>query len=686
MFNKLLIANRGEIACRIIHTAKRLGITSVAVYSEADVNARHVSLVDEAVAIGPAPARDSYLVAETLLKAAKCTGAEAIHPGYGFLSENAGFAEACVAEGFVFIGPPPRAIEVMGSKSAAKDIMQQTGIPLVPGYHGDNQDEAFLLNEAEKIGFPIMLKASSGGGGRGMRVVNRASEFSAALRSAKREAHAAFNDDRMLLEKYLEKPRHIEIQIFCDHHGNAVHLFERDCSVQRRHQKVLEEAPAPGMTHETRIAMGDAAISAARAIDYAGAGTVEFIVDNDGRFYFMEMNTRLQVEHPVTELITGQDLVEWQLRVAAGEPLPATQDQLTVKGHALEARIYAEDPDNHFLPATGRLNHLRFPAETPDVRVDTGVRQGDAISVHYDPLIAKLIVRGNNRENCLRRMSGALRQSRVVGVTTNIDFLTSVISHEAFRAADFDTGFIERHQADLFPGKKAVHPEILCLATLYQILRRAYRSGQEATSSADPTSPWWATDSWRPNLVEEEHFRYHDGISEHDITVKQITPRRSGTLRHSCENRNPLADHATNAYIIMVDGHSIYASGSLEPDGRLTTILDNIQRRAEVVEEHEYLTVFDEGHTHRLRQVSYTDYSVEEEASGNLISPMPGRIVEVMVNEGQQVRKGETLLVVEAMKIEHMIAAPHDGTVQSLHYRAGEMVDGGVELLVLADI
>ena len=376
MFNKLLIANRGEIACRIIHTTKRLGVRSVAVYSEADVNARHVSLADEAIAIGPAPARDSYLAAEKLLEAAKRAGAEAIHPGYGFLSENAGFAEACVTEGFIFIGPSPRAIAMMGSKSAAKNIMQQAGIPLVPGYHGDNQDEAFLLNEAEKIGFPVMLKASSGGGGRGMRVVNRAGDFSAALRSAKREAHAAFNDDRMLLEKYLEKPRHIEIQIFCDHHGNAVHLFERDCSVQRRHQKVLEEAPAPGMTHETRTTMGDAAITAARAIDYAGAGTVEFIVDTDGRYYFMEMNTRLQVEHPVTEFITGQDLVEWQLRVAAGEPLPATQEQLAVNGHALEARIYAEDPDNHFLPATGRLNHLRFPARTSHVRVDSGVRRG----------------------------------------------------------------------------------------------------------------------------------------------------------------------------------------------------------------------------------------------------------------------------------------------------------------------
>ena len=394
MFDKILVANRGEIACRIIDTAKRLGVRTVAVYSEADVNARHMRLADEAVAIGPAPARDSYLSVQKLISAAQRTGAEAIHPGYGFLSENAGFAEACGGAGITFIGPSPRAIELMGSKSAAKTIMQQAGIPLVPGYHGDNQDETFLLDEAEKIGFPVMLKASAGGGGRGMRVVNSAAELSEALRSAKREALGAFNDDRMLLEKYLEQPRHIEIQIFCDQHGNAVHLFERDCSIQRRHQKVLEEAPAPGMTDETRNAMGNTAVAAARAIDYTGAGTVEFIADSDGAFYFMEMNTRLQVEHPVTELVTGQDLVEWQFRVAAAERLPASQDQLAIDGHALEARIYAEDPDNGFLPSTGSLSHLQFPTENHQVRVDTGVRQGDSISVHYDPLIAKLIVHG----------------------------------------------------------------------------------------------------------------------------------------------------------------------------------------------------------------------------------------------------------------------------------------------------
>ena len=703
MFDKILIANRGEIACRIIHTAKRLGVGTVAVYSEADVNARHVNLADEAVAIGPAPARDSYLAAEKLIRAAERSGAEAIHPGYGFLSENAGFAEACGGAGITFIGPSPRAIESMGSKSAAKTIMQQAGIPLVPGYHGDNQEEAFFLGEAEKIGFPVMLKASAGGGGRGMRVVNSAAEFSEALRSAKREALGAFNDDRMLLEKYLEQPRHIEIQIFCDQQGNAVHLFERDCSIQRRHQKVLEEAPAPGMTDETRSAMGDAAISAARAIDYTGAGTVEFIVNSDGAFYFMEMNTRLQVEHPVTEFITGLDLVEWQLRVAAGERLPASQDQLAINGHALEARIYAEDPDNGFLPSTGSLRHLRFPAETSNVRVDTGVREGDSISVHYDPLIAKLIVWGNDRGDCLRRALESLGRTQVVGVTTNIDFLVSVISHEAYRAADFDTGFIERHNVDLFPEKTPAPSDVLGLAALYHVLRRASLAAQKAASSADPTSPWWATDGWRPNLVEEERFSFHDGTGESEVCIiragrgnhagagrgTDLSPspaeNNSTPLLSSHDMPGQAPGYAADAYIIRAGGQLIYASGRLEADGSLTAIMDGTQRRADVVEDHDHLVIFEAGNTFRLKRLSGGGDSIDEEATGNLISPMPGTIIEVMAGEGQQVRKGDTLLVLEAMKIEHTIVAPRDGTVQAIHYRAGDMVEDGVELLVLTD-
>ena len=472
------------------------------------------------------------------------------------------------------------------------------------------------------------------------------------------------------------------------------------------------------MTHEARTAMGNAAISAARAIDYAGAGTVEFIVDTDGRFYFMEMNTRLQVEHLVTELITGQDLVEWQLRVAAGERLPVSQEQLAIDGHALEARIYAEDPDNRFLPATGRLNHLRFPARTSHVRIDTGVRQGDSISVHYDPLIAKLIVRGSDRRSCLRRMLEALSQTQVAGVTTNTDFLTSVISHEAFQAADFDTGFIERHHADLFPDKEAVHPDILCLAALYQVLWRATLASQQAASSADPTSPWWATGNWRLNLVEEERFRFHDGVSERGVTITRATRHHSGESQNPVKQgaayggtlSKPLSDNmqgpaleklliqgqayniqgqtqdqAGMIYIIGVDGQSIHASGSLAADGRLRAILENTQIHVSVVEDREHLIIFEAGHTYRLKRVSDTDYSGEEEASGNLISPMPGTIIEVTAAEGQQVKKGDALLVLEAMKIEHIISAPHDGTVQSLHYRTGDMVDEGVELLALAD-
>ena len=683
MFNKILIANRGEIACRVISTAKRLGINTVAVYSEADAAARHVALADETFAIGPAPARDSYLVAEKSIEAAKHAGAEAIHPGYGFLSENPGFARDCADNGIVFIGPPVRAIEVMGSKSAAKQMMQDAGVPLVPGYHGDNQDESFLFDEAEKIGFPIMIKASAGGGGKGMRVVTSATSFIDALRSAKREALASFNDDKVLLEKYLDKPRHIELQIFCDNHGNAVHLFERDCSIQRRHQKVLEEAPAPGLTLEKRTAMGNAALTAARAINYAGAGTVEFIVDEDGTFYFMEMNTRLQVEHPVTELITGQDLVEWQLLVAAGAQLPVTQEQLTINGHALETRIYAEDPDNHFLPSIGQLNHLRFPAESTHIRVDTGVRQGDFISVHYDPMIAKLITWGSDRKNCLRRMHEALSQTQIAGVTTNINFLGSVISHEAFQAAELDTGFIGRHQATLLPNTGTIDTDIPVLAALYKVLQRERLANEHAASSPDPTSPWRATDNWRLNLVEEERFRFHDGAGEYEVRIAASGARYITEPRPATESNKP--EYSGDEYVIRIGDQIIHASGNLDRDGRLTAILDNTQRHITVVEDHAQLVIFHAGRTHRLERVSDTFHSSEEETTGNLISPMPGRIIEVMTTAGQQVKKGDALLVLEAMKMEHIITAPHDGMVQSLYYHAGDMADEGVELLLLTD-
>jgi len=444
MFSKILIANRGEIACRVIDSARKMGIQTVAVFSEADAKSRHVALADQSVAIGPAPARDSYLVIERIIDAARSTGAQAIHPGYGFLSENDRFASACADAGLVFIGPPVDAIRAMGLKAESKALMANAGVPLTPGYHGENQDGAFLREQADKIGYPVLIKASAGGGGKGMRLVSSGDEFAAALESCQREASSAFGNDVVLVEKFIERPRHIEIQVFGDTHGNAVHLFERDCSVQRRHQKVLEEAPAPGMTDQRRSAMGKAAVDAAKAVDYVGAGTVEFIVGPSGDFYFMEMNTRLQVEHPVTEMITGHDLVQWQLMVAAGEPLPVAQQDLAINGHAIEARVYAEDPSRKFMPSTGTLVNLDFPNQDNQVRVDTGVREGDTISPHYDPMIAKVIAHGADRESALARLSGALAQTRIVGVRNNVQFLRSVLATKSFATADLDTALLER--------------------------------------------------------------------------------------------------------------------------------------------------------------------------------------------------------------------------------------------------
>ena len=455
MFTKILIANRGEIACRIIQTAKKMDIKTVAVYSDADRNSLHVSQADEAIHIGPSPSNESYLVIDKIIQAALSSGAQAIHPGYGFLSENADFCRQCEANNLVFIGPPVEAILAMGSKSAAKNIMAKANVPLVPGYHGDDQSPAILKQSAEDMGYPVLLKAASGGGGKGMRAVYQADEFDQALAAAKREAKNSFNDEIMLVEKYLQQPRHVEIQVFCDQHNNAVHLFERDCSLQRRHQKVIEEAPAPGMTEELRQRMGEAAIRAAIAINYQGAGTVEFLLDSSGEFFFMEMNTRLQVEHPVTEMISGQDLIEWQLRVANGEPLPCTQGQLNIKGHACEARIYAEDPEHDFLPSTGRLTVLQAPLETAHVRIDSGVTQGDEISVFYDPMITKLVVWDIDRERALERLIQALSEYKIAGVTTNIAFLYNLASSQAFRRGDVNTGFIEEHEDEIFHRRQA---------------------------------------------------------------------------------------------------------------------------------------------------------------------------------------------------------------------------------------
>ena len=667
MFKKILIANRGEIACRVIKTARRLGVRTVAVYSEADAGARHVDLADEAYCIGPAAARDSYLRGDKILEAARLSGAEAVHPGYGFLSENADFAEACGKAGLVFIGPPPAAIRAMGSKSAAKNIMGKAGVPLVPGYHGDEQDPALLQKEADKIGYPVLIKASAGGGGKGMRIVEKAADFAAALASCQRESKASFGDERVLLEKYLTRPRHIEIQVFADTQGDALYLFERDCSVQRRHQKVLEEAPAPGMSQARRNSMGEAAVAAAKAIGYVGAGTVEFIAEpgernSAGTFYFMEMNTRLQVEHPVTEMITGLDLVEWQLRVACGEPLPRSQDELAISGHALEARIYAEDPAKNFLPSTGRIAHLVTPAESRHVRIDTGVRAGDAITPYYDPMIAKLIVWDLDRPAALARMRAALEQFQVVGVTTNTEFLARLVGCEAFASADLDTGLIERNRDVLMSAPPVAGDEVLALAVLAELLSIERRAGERAAASGDPSSPWGNCDGWRLNQDNHHILVFRQGEREQAVT----------------------AHYRPGRFELELPGGRQSLTGAWQPDGSLTAKLADRVLRANVVQSGQTLDLFFRGSRYRLELHDPALHEVETEArGGNLAAPMPGKIIAVLTTVGAKVTKGMPLIILEAMKMEHTIIAPATGTVKAIHYKVGEQVADGAELLGL---
>ena len=663
MFTKILIANRGEIACRVIKTARRLGISTVAVYSEADATARHVTLADEAVEIGPASVRDSYLRGDRIIAAAQRTGAAAIHPGYGFLSENAGFAEDCTAAGLVFVGPGAAAIRAMGSKSAAKSLIENTGVPVVPGYHGDDQSDDLLRAEADRIGYPVLLKPSAGGGGKGMRVVREALQFDAALAAARREASASFGDAHMLIEKFVTQPRHIEVQVFADAHGNVLHLFERDCSVQRRHQKIIEEAPAPGLTDRQRLTMGQAAVDAAKAVGYLGAGTVEFIVDSGGRFYFMEMNTRLQVEHPVTELITGQDLVEWQLLVAAGEPLPLSQGDLVINGHAIEARLYAEDPDRDFLPATGHLLHLRYPAAGRHVRIDTGVREGDPVSIHYDPLIAKLIVWDADRAGALRRLQTALRETQVIGVTTNLGFLTTVAAHDAFAAAGVDTGFIDRHRSDL-AGIGGPPPDgALVVAALDVMLRQEARARSDAAVSGDPNSPWHSAGGWRLNETGTQTLHFVvDGI-EQRVTV----------------------EYGGGEYQVRTPAGPTRAAGHYDTGGDLTATLDGRRLRVTMVRQGDVITILHQGAQYRIEHMDPARRAdSESDAAGGLTAPMPGRVTLVSVSEGDSVQRGDTLLILEAMKMEHSIIAPADGVVERLHYGQGDLVDEGAELLVLS--
>jgi len=660
MFRKILIANRGEIACRVIKTARRLGVATVAVYSEADANARHVRLADEAALIGPAAARESYLVGGRILEVAKRTGAEAIHPGYGFLSENEDFAEACEKAGIVFIGPPASAIRAMGSKSAAKALMEAAGVPLTPGYHGNNQDPVFLTQQADRIGYPVLIKASAGGGGKGMRRVDAAADFEAALASCKREAANAFGDERVLVEKYVLKPRHIEIQVFGDTRGNCVYLFERDCSIQRRHQKLLEEAPAPGMTPERRAAMGQAAVNAAKAVGYVGAGTVEFIANQDGSFYFMEMNTRLQVEHPVTEMITGLDLVEWQLRVASGQPLPLTQEQLEIDGHAIEARVYAEDPDKGFLPSTGHLVHLVPPPESDSVRVDTGVEQGDEITPYYDPMIAKLIVWGADRKQALARMRRALAQYRVVGVSNNINFLSRLVALPSFANAELDTGLIEREQGLLFPPQEAVPDEVWLVAALAELLHEKREVNAKSATAASRGSPWRALDGWRLNSRAERKLalRLQDTLQE---VVVVVVP---------------------GAYQLALNGRSVRASGTLGRGGAVHAQLDDRRVNAAVVITGERRHVFYRGHSWPLALVDTLYVGGEgEDVEGGLRAPMPGKVVTLIAEPGVVVEKGAPLLVLEAMKMEHTITAPRKGKLVSFHVAAGDQVADGAELV-----
>lgn len=666
MFNKILIANRGEIACRIMKTAKRMGVLTVAVYSDADKDALHVHMADEAIYIGPSPSRESYLLGDKVIAAAIKTGAQAIHPGYGFLSENADFCRACAANNITFIGPPVAAIEAMGSKSAAKNIMEKANVPLVPGYHGDDQSSTIIKKAADDMGYPVLLKATAGGGGKGMRQVWSEQEFEEGLAAAKREAMSSFGDDTMLVEKYLTQPRHVEIQVFCDNHDNAVYLFERDCSVQRRHQKVIEEAPAFGMSEELRAQMGESAIKSAQAIGYQGAGTVEFLLDFDGSFYFMEMNTRLQVEHPVTELISGQDLVEWQLRVAAGEKLPKTQQQLVLNGHAFEARIYAEDANNDFLPATGKLTLLQTPIESEHVRIDTGVRQGDEVSVYYDPMIAKLIVWDESREKALKRLTKALTEYRINGVTTNIDFLYNLATSKPFIEEDIDTGFIEKNHDVIFHDTQQVLKNELPIAALFLVLSNKKKAQQNALQSTDPYSPWHNADAWRLNEAHTHTLVLAHNETHYTVEVEQKR-------------------HASDAYyLININGEQFDCQGTMTNDIIVVNI-NGHRSQATISCNENHISIYRENGVFNFSHI-LPDCGQHEsdDGHGGLTAPMNGTMVSVLVSRGENVSKDQPLVIMEAMKMEHTIKAPSDGIVNEIFFQAGEMVDGGAELLAFS--
>lgn len=659
MFNKILIANRGEIACRIARTARRMGIQVVAVYSDADADARHTDLAQESVRIGKPASRDSYLNIDAIIDAANRTGAQAIHPGYGFLSENAEFAERCAANKITFIGPGAEAIRLMGSKSTSREIMRNAGVPVVPGYDASDQSFEVLEREAKQIGFPVLIKASAGGGGKGMRIVRKSSELKEQIEGARREAKSSFADDRLLLERYLQRPRHIEIQIFADNNQNVVHLYDRDCSIQRRYQKIIEEAPAADLDRTLRGKMTAAAIQAARAIDYVGAGTVEFIVEGDN-FYFMEMNTRLQVEHPVTEMITREDLVEWQLRVAAGEPLPVKQHHLSLHGHAIEARIYAEDPSRDFLPVTGQLNYVNFAEGDLDVRIDTGVRRGDEIGIHYDPLIAKIIVWDEDREQAVARLTRALSTTKLTGITTNLAFLNQVIREPKFLQGPVHTNFIESNLDRLVGNTTTLSNRTLAMFALAELVRRAEQARKRAAESADQWSPWALTGNWRLNMEYVTRLRF--GRPDDMVEINAY-------------------DDNHGIRLVLPDGE-LLASDLRADDQRVSAELDGHRVAATVIHDEQAWTIFLENRQYRLEHYRPATATGTDgvPSDGKLVAPMPGTITFTTPKRGADVKSGDVIVVLEAMKMEHSIVAPFDGVLKDLRVAVGDIVRDGAQL------
>jgi 3-methylcrotonyl-CoA carboxylase alpha subunit len=655
MMKKILIANRGEIACRIAKTARRLGIATVAVFSDADSHALHVESTDEAIHIGPAPARESYLMGDKILAAALKTGADAIHPGYGFLSENADFAEAVIKAGLIWIGPPPAAIRAMGGKAESKSLMAAANVPLVPGYHDIDQSLTTLADAAAKIGFPVLIKASAGGGGKGMKIVENAAELADAVDSARREAAAGFGNDRLLLEKYLRQPRHIEVQIFCDQYGHGVYLFERDCSIQRRHQKVVEEAPAPGLTPALREKLGLAALAAARSVAYVGAGTVEFLVDHTGDFYFMEMNTRLQVEHPVTEAITGLDLVEWQCRVASGEPLPFQQSDLSINGHAIEVRLYAEDADRDFLPQTGIIQQAFFP--TSLARFDTGIRSNDAITIYYDPMIAKIICHGPDRETARQKMAAALAATRLIGPICNLDFLRRVIGHDDFALGKVDTGFIPRLATALFP--EPIAPSgLTAMAVALDWLDRQ--------KPATPASPWDIHDGWWLNGVRQDSLLLIDEQKNRwPVTLQAAGPETM------CGSEPPVRFIQKLEDIIIVEQAGHRHSFQINRQGSTIYLRDPTR----AIPPQKW-TIDD-----RLEKIDQTN-----DGDNQIRAPMPGKVIAVRVAVGDTVGRGTVLMVIEAMKMEHALTAPRDSVIQDITIQPGDQVTDGDILIRLGEI